>query len=220
MKYKLERVSGQPVSDEEILEDLKKCANQFEDGKLTIKKYKEIGKYNDTTVSRRFGTWNNALKVADVSFNNEIYISEEKLFENILNLWEYYGRQPRRSELAFSPSQISQSPYNRIFGSWTNALESFIKYINETGQELEIVSISKSKTHKTSRDPSLRLRWKVLKRDNFTCRSCGLSPIKNTGIELHVDHIIPWSKGGETVEENLQTLCNKCNLGKSNTEES
>ncbi len=34
------------------------------------------------------------------------------------------------------------------------------------------------------------------------------------GVELHVDHVIPWSKGGPTVFEHLQTLCNKCNLGK------
>jgi len=35
------------------------------------------------------------------------------------------------------------------------------------------------------------------------------------GLELHVDHIQPWSRGGPTVFENLQTLCNSCNLGKS-----
>jgi 5-methylcytosine-specific restriction endonuclease McrA len=35
-----------------------------------------------------------------------------------------------------------------------------------------------------------------------------------TGVELHVDHVTPWSKGGETTLANLQTLCNKCNLGK------
>jgi 5-methylcytosine-specific restriction endonuclease McrA len=31
-----------------------------------------------------------------------------------------------------------------------------------------------------------------------------------------VDHIVPWSKGGETILENLRTLCSKCNLGKGN----
>jgi 5-methylcytosine-specific restriction endonuclease McrA len=34
-------------------------------------------------------------------------------------------------------------------------------------------------------------------------------------VQLHVDHIYPWAKGGETVVENLQTLCMTCNIGKS-----
>ena len=40
---------------------------------------------------------------------------------------------------------------------------------------------------------------------------------KNPAVELHIDHIYPWSKGGETVEENLQTLCSICNYGKGDS---
>lgn len=68
-----------------------------------------------------------------------------------------------------------------------------------------------------SRKISDKLRYQVLKRDNFKCCACGASPAKNPDIELHIDHIVPWSKGGETVMENLQTLCSKCNLGKSDS---
>jgi 5-methylcytosine-specific restriction endonuclease McrA len=68
----------------------------------------------------------------------------------------------------------------------------------------------------TGREPSLRLRWRVLHRDRFTCCGCGRSPATTIGVELQVDHTVPWSKGGETGLENLQTLCSKCNLGKSN----
>jgi 5-methylcytosine-specific restriction endonuclease McrA len=56
----------------------------------------------------------------------------------------------------------------------------------------------------------------ILQRDNFTCKKCGRSPAKDQNIILHVDHIVPWSKEGETVVENLETLCKECNLGKSN----
>lgn len=58
------------------------------------------------------------------------------------------------------------------------------------------------------------LRYNVLKRDNFKCVICGAS--SDDGAKLHVDHIIPVSKGGKTVMSNLQTLCDRCNLGKSN----
>ncbi len=69
-------------------------------------------------------------------------------------------------------------------------------------------------TSDNSRKISDRLRYQVLKRDNFKCCACGASPAKEPSVELHIDHIIPWSKGGKTEINNLQTLCSKCNLGK------
>ena len=33
--------------------------------------------------------------------------------------------------------------------------------------------------------------------------------------EMEGDHIVPWSKGGKTVPENLQMLCRRCNGQKS-----
>ena len=70
------------------------------------------------------------------------------------------------------------------------------------------------KKRRTSRDVSERMRFRILLRDGFECQSCGASPLKNRGVELHVDHILPWSKGGETEDENLETKCTRCNLGK------
>jgi len=70
--------------------------------------------------------------------------------------------------------------------------------------------------HKTKREISERMRFRILMRDGFACKACGRSPATEIGVELHVDHILPWSKGGETVEENLSTKCKECNLGKGN----
>lgn len=80
----------------------------------------------------------------------------------------------------------------------------------------ENVNILKYK-HRTSRNPSMKLRFEILKRDNFKCCACGASPAKDPAIELHIDHITPWSKGGETIKENLQTLCSICNFGKGDS---
>jgi HNH endonuclease len=57
--------------------------------------------------------------------------------------------------------------------------------------------------------------WAVLARDNWTCGSCGRST-RQDGVLLEVDHILPRSRGGTDALDNLQTLCKKCNVGKSN----
>ncbi len=58
------------------------------------------------------------------------------------------------------------------------------------------------------------LRYDILKRDGFRCQICGAT--QADGVQLHVDHIIPVSKGGKSIPSNLQTLCSRCNIGKGN----
>lgn len=60
-----------------------------------------------------------------------------------------------------------------------------------------------------------KLREFIKKRDNFTCCNCGNSVYNEPNLLLEIDHIIPIAKGGCTAENNLQTLCWKCNRAKS-----
>ena len=72
------------------------------------------------------------------------------------------------------------------------------------------------------------VRLAVFQRDDFTCRYCGF---RSTQIRvpmdcprwmsrarwralLHVDHVIPRSRGGTDDLENLVTACSACNLAK------
>lgn len=59
-----------------------------------------------------------------------------------------------------------------------------------------------------------KLREKIKARDNNTCQICGLSTKDEPNLLLEIDHITPLSKGGMTAEDNLQTLCWKCNRSK------
>lgn len=52
----------------------------------------------------------------------------------------------------------------------------------------------------------------IFKRDNFTCQYCGRNP--KDGVKLHVDHILPLTKGGGNSANNLITACQTCNLEK------
>ncbi|MCI6003816.1 MAG: HNH endonuclease [Allisonella histaminiformans] len=59
-----------------------------------------------------------------------------------------------------------------------------------------------------------KLRQHIKERDGFTCKICGASIQQEPNLLLEIDHIIPISKGGMTTEENLQTLCWRCNRSK------
>jgi hypothetical protein len=60
----------------------------------------------------------------------------------------------------------------------------------------------------------LRIRFEILKRDNFQCQYCGRTPKKDK-CKLVIDHIIPRNNGGLTEVNNLITSCEECNLGKT-----
>jgi hypothetical protein len=222
------------IKDEVLLADLVRVATELNNHNITISDYEKHGKYTHQTMGARFGSWNKAKEKANLEVTYITNNSNEDLFQNILDLWTLLGRQPKYGEVISPNSKFNGSTYARRFGSWRAALEAFIEYVNSDNstEELEETNLqliplnvpSKNSTSiqkeikikRTPRGINLRLRWTILKRDNFSCRKCGRSPAKDPTIILHVDHIIPWSKDGETVIENLETLCEQCNLGKSN----
>ena len=56
-----------------------------------------------------------------------------------------------------------------------------------------------------------KLRQRINERDNFACKKCGVSLEQEPHLLLEIDHIIPIAKGGMTAEDNLLTLCWRCN---------
>lgn len=205
-------------SSEELINDLQLVSRSLNVEKLSQRLYSEHGKYDCSTYIRRFGSWNKALIIAGIKLSNVIMYPDEKLFENILNLWQKKGAQPTRMDVNRADSEISSGAYRRRFRSWTNAIKEFIEYANSKEISPIKSNVAQISTSKINRDPSLRQRFRVLKRDNFSCVKCGASPAKDQKVILNIDHIEPWSKGGITEISNLQTLCQNCNLGKSNIE--
>ena len=75
--------------------------------------------------------------------------------------------------------------------------------------------VARAKEAAASRVPVMpAMRWRVFQRDGWKCVACGRT--SHDGAILHVDHIVPRSKGGPDTLENFQTLCETCNIGKSN----
>lgn len=212
-RYYLQHTAGVAVSDDQIIADMRRVASEFGAGSLPQRLYQSHGKYSWSTSSRRFGSWNAALKAANLRVLNEVHLSDDELFGNIEQIWIRIGRQPRKRELVPPLSRYSEGPYTRRFSSWRQALEAFVRWAESAPGDLIPLETGHIR-RQTSRDPNSALRWRVANRDGFRCLHCGKSPARDLGITLHIDHIVPWSKGGETVLQNLQTLCSECNIGK------
>lgn len=217
MKFELDTFNRN-ISDNDLIDDLKHVAILLKKDKVTLDEYNEYGKFHSTTLTRRFGSWFKCLELAGLKNSRSIInIPNEDLFENLMNIWTQLGRQPRYKEVNKPFSKFSAGTYENRFGSWRKALESFVQYMNigEISLPINLTQQKKTNGHKTQRTINLRMRFLVFQRDNFKCSICGKSPATDPKIVLHVDHIKPWAKRGETVLNNLQTLCSECNIGKS-----
>ncbi len=216
MKFELESFHRN-VSDEDLLNDLKRVAKEIGKDKVTIDEYNERGRFHNTTLTRRFGSWFIALEKAGLKKTRNLNISNEELFNNLVDIWQRLGRQPKYNDLTSLKSKYSVGTYEKRFKGWRKALEAFVCWAN--GEELQPDFTSKmtwKKKHRTPRTINYRLRFLVMRRDNFKCCITGRSTATDPNVILEVDHIVPWDKGGETVMENLQTLAKEINIGKSN----
>lgn len=221
------------IPDNYLIEDMKKVSTLLNKESVSTKDYSMYGKYKVQTILSRFSSWSNALNIAGLKPTSYKEITDVNLFDEIERLWINKGSQPTTTDIKNGLSKYSLNTYSRRFGGWRNALKAFLDYMNEEYVVVKKDNPNKSNTvsplidreneikqskHRTPREPNLKLRFCVFQRDNFKCCICGRSPAISPGLELHVDHIKPWAKGGETTLDNLQTLCIDCNLGKSDTE--
>lgn len=225
------------IPSEEMLEDIRRIASKLNKQTLTQQEYEDSGgRFSCSTICKRFGgSWFKAIESIGLERSRPYGVTDEEYFRNLEEIWIKLGRQPFYREIEKPFSKYSTGAYERKFGSWRKALEAFVAYMNAEESEpnsadpvvkmLPTPTLTKIQTpaypsekppivHKTNRQVSDRLRFRVFYRDGMTCKICGKSRAKYPDLEIVVDHIFPWAKGGETVFENLQTLCQPCNGGK------
>lgn len=223
-------------NDNAFFRDVYDVAQRLGKDYITSGDYLKFGKYNVSSRTRRYRSWDTILQLSNLSstpyrLGKNKKIDNKELFEDIERVWRKLGRQPTITDVKKGEFRFGQNTFCRRFGGWRRTIEAFIDYINSgeasnlfmqsDNQNKKIVEkeyISQQNIlHKTPRDINLRLRFKVMSRDHFKCCKCGRSPATDPSVILHVDHIFPWAKGGETTMDNLETLCSDCNLGKSDT---
>jgi hypothetical protein len=215
--------SNKACSREQIIEQLQLIAKQIRRNSVTKIELQNIAGLSDGPIRRLFGSYRAALEAAGLTQSpGGVRYTEEECYENLLAVWTTLGRQPRYQEMKAPPSRVGPKAYVSRWKSWRGALQAFVERVSQDAptveglpQATDAPPVSNPPVKKrTPRDVPLGLRWAVFKRDRFRCVRCGKSPATHSALWLEADHIEPWSRDGETVIENLRTLCNECNRGK------
>ncbi len=195
---------------------------------LTTEDFNTHSVTSEDTIRLRFGTFRKELDAAGIPSSpfSVLPTTDEECYENVAVVWTHYGRPPQYRELFKTPSRIQGKTYITRWGTWRRALKAFVDWANAeadppaSDQPEANLSVACEPTKREKRaEADCRevrpgLRFKVFLRDHFRCVACGRSPATHLNVELHADHILAVVNGGKTILENLQTLCQDCNLGK------
>lgn len=228
----LERYRIDRLSDEEIIGELKEAAKYYDFIKFTRHEFDKVAKNcKGSAVISRFGSWDKALEKTGLELKERLkkshyFISENELMIEMARVFEALGHRPSKTEWGALKPKFSYTTYKTRYKGWVNSWRHFFE--NFSGIDLEsnesAANIKKTQrllieiATEEKRTIPLKLRLKVLQRDKFKCVYCGTSPSTDPSIQLHIDHIVPFSKGGGTELSNLQTLCQNCNWGKGDDE--
>lgn len=228
MEFLLERPNANKYSTDSIVDELRRVAAVLGNKRFTRHEFDREAKIcKGSVVLSRFGSWQAALnatgiKFADLPKKDRTFISNDQLFFELERIWRLLGHRPSKDEWEHCQPCYSYTTYKTRFGGWINACAAFIEHKTESSAAIRAISselttpnVEYNRIPQTEkRTIRMKLRYRVLARDKFKCVSCGRSPATHSNVVLHIDHIIPFSQGGETVLDNLRTLCQTCNWGK------
>ena len=234
-EFVFDRQQTSKIPRSQILDELERVAEIFKYTEFKRSDFNKIARIHSATAERDFGNWSKAMdalrnrlnkKGIELTHRHTGKYTEKEMFEEMEHVWQALGHRPSKGEWMGFKTKISYDTYARNFNGWQNACLKFIEYkmgrrVLADNEEISVTQKTKTNSKSNtarSRNIPLGIRLKVLNRDNFRCVLCGRSPATDIGVELHLDHITPFSKGGEHTAKNLRILCKECNLGKGNNE--
>ena len=225
----LDRRRVDALPREVIVDELRKVAIRLGERRFSRREFDQIATAcKGSAVLSYFGSWSAALSATGIPLkdhkSNRKQITDAQLLGELARVWGALGHRPSKLEWEASDAAYSYTTYNQRFGGWVNACTALVTgdvAVEFTAASQPSVSAAESPVESRGKVPPernrtlpLKMRLRVLTRDRFRCVLCGRTPAMNPGAVLHVDHILPFSAGGHTVEKNLRTLCEKCNWGK------
>lgn len=184
-KFKIDFLES--YTQEDIIKELNRISNIIGNRPVTKRDVQKYGRVSYPTIHKKFGGLSKAVMAAGLTPNICHDVTDRQLLNALIDLWSQTlsneGRRPERRDLKRYNIPFSGDTYYRRFGSWKKAL--IVAYssvgqeemINETQKDL-VSEITISRRG----DLSIRKRFLVFKRDEFTCvvsiKIYGLKPNK------------------------------------------
>ncbi|AQL44546.1 hypothetical protein BV210_11540 [Halorientalis sp. IM1011] len=209
------------ISQTDLLESFQQLAAKL--GRTpTASEMEDLGAYSVKVFQRRFGSWNEAVRVAGHEPNAIHNIPEPELLAEIDRLADELGHPPSSNEM-IEHGEYSITPYSTHFDDWESA-------ITAAGHESRgQPSGPDHPSWKGGYPDRYGANWylqrkRALERDNHTCQAYGCEITNESHQEkfsraINVHHLIPlrtYSTGGDTVDyeqvndlKNLITLCHR-----------
>ncbi len=231
VSQKMRSQPAKKLSNADLISELKRVHALVGKEWLTSDDFNAHSVTSEVAIRHRFGTFRKGLDAAGIPNHpfQARQFTDRQCFENIVEVWTHFGRPPTYREMFNPPSRIRGKTYVTRWGTWRKTLKAFVDWVNADDQPQ---SPDEPEPHaNVNAEPVMRLRraeadnrevrpglqFKVFSRDRFRCLACGRSPATHLNTILNADHVLAAANGGKTTLENLQTLCQDCNLGKGRT---
>lgn len=112
------------MSDADTLAELVRVADLLQVRCLTTTEFdhESTARVSSSGIERRFGSWADGLRRAGLELSPKgRRWTEDDYFENLLVVWNHYGRPPTYAEIDRPPSRITGNGYAAKFGTWGRA---------------------------------------------------------------------------------------------------
>ena len=108
------------IPRDELLDELTRLSNALGRTPTSID-MESNGRFGHATYSSTFGSWNEAIREANLTVNVRSDIPEPELLDELNALRDDLGRAPQRREMD-QEGQFDSSTYSHRFGTWNDAL--------------------------------------------------------------------------------------------------
>jgi hypothetical protein len=156
----------------------------------------------------------------------EGYMAKRQHKLDAQELWEYFQKVIAWAQETFPiyRSEMQRVPWGPLYNTYKDAdldpeqLEKDVAFLmshddvtNNAG--IYSYALDGNERHVSVRQFTKNQRRRQYEKQNWICPLCSEEFDLD---DMDADHVEPWSKGGRTIDANLQMLCRPCNIKKSN----